>query len=216
MDVPNVRGEDREKTLPREAYFSDGYFELHQLFSLSHQINEIHKLRPQSILEIGVGNGFTSSFLRRAGYRVTTADINPDLEPDICAPLDQVGSFIGEEKFDLVVCCEVLEHMPLNEFIESLDQLRALGQRLFLTLPNYKATIGASGLFRIPKIGAKSFDLTFDIPRKKKLDKEHFWEVGSQRETEIKSIAFELKARYKSVKIKRITLNPYHIAFICA
>lgn len=216
MDVPNVRGKDREKTLPREAYFSDGYFELQQLFSLSHQINEIHKLRPQSILEIGVGNGFTSSFLRRAGYRVTTADINPALEPDICAPLDQVGSFIGEEKFDLVVCCEVLEHMPLNEFIESLDQLRALGQRLFLTLPNCKTTYGASGLFRIPKIGIKSFDLTFDISRKKKMDKEHFWEVGSQRETEIKSIAFELKARYKSVKIKRIALNPYHIAFICA
>ena len=212
----NVRGQDREKSLPRSAYFSDGYFSIQQLFSLSHQINEIHKLRPKSILEIGIGNGFTSSFLRRAGYRVTTVDINQDLEPDICAPLDQVGSIIGGDHFDLVVCCEVLEHMPLQEFKSNLDHLGNLGRRLFLTLPNYRASVGLGGLLRLPKLGARIFDWTIDIPRKKKLDAEHFWEVGSEDKTSLKAIVSDLKCRYISVEVKKMPLNPYHIAFICS
>jgi len=211
----NNQGKDREKSLPRNFYFSDGYFELAQLFSLSHQINEIHKLKPASILEIGIGNGFTSSFLRRAGYRVTTVDINPDLEPDICAPLDQVGSIIGDDRVDLVVCCEVLEHMPLQEFIPSLDHLAKFGKRLFLTLPNYKASIGIGGLLRIPKTGARPFDWTIDIPRRKKLAAEHFWEVGSEDRSSLKAIASELNKKYASVEVKKLPLNPYHIAFIC-
>lgn len=215
MADTTARGKDREKSLPRNAYFSDGYFALEQLFSLSHQINEIHKLKPESILEIGIGNGFTSSFLRRSGYRVTTVDINPELEPDICAPLDQVGQIIGDVRFDLVVCCEVLEHIPLQEFKPSLDHLVKLGRRLFLTLPNHRASVGLGGMLRIPKIGARIFDWTIDIPRKKKLDAEHFWEVNSEDRTSLKEIVSELKSRYPSVETKKMPLNPYHIAFIC-
>lgn len=215
MNDAYIRGKDREKNLPRDSYFSDGYFSLPQLFSLSHQINEIHKLHPRDILEIGVGNGFTSSFLRSAGYSITTADINPELKPDICAPLDQIGNIVGRKKFDLVVCCEVLEHMPLEEFLPNLDRLRNLGSRLFLTLPNYKIIVGFSGALRIPKIGVKIFDLTLDIPRRRKLEKEHFWEVGSHRETTMRAIESELKMRYRKLQIKKLPLNPCHIAFIC-
>src|SRR5690606_9829851 len=130
MSSTNLRGLERERTLPRDVYFSDQYFSMQQLCSLSHQINLIHCLRPKNILEIGIGNGFTSSFLRRAGYAVTTVDINPELEPDICAPLDQVGAYLNGEKVDLVVCCEVLEHMPWSDFESNINHLRSFGDRL--------------------------------------------------------------------------------------
>jgi protein-L-isoaspartate O-methyltransferase len=58
------------------------------------KIHEIDKLKPKDILEIGLGDGFVSSFLKRAGYDVTTVDINPALEPDICAPLDQMSNHL--------------------------------------------------------------------------------------------------------------------------
>ena len=213
--APIIRGQAREASLARDRYYSDGYFALPQLCSLSHQISEIHALRPADILEIGIGNGFTSSFLRRAGYSVTTADINPALEADICAPLSQVGDHVGGRIFDLVVCCEVLEHMPLEEFIPSLDALKGLGRRLFLTLPNYSASIGLCGFIRLPRLSRKAINMTFDVRRKKTLDQEHFWEVGSRTETSKRTIASELRLRYPSVQVRKFALNPYHIAFIC-
>src|SRR5690606_25285672 len=129
-------------------YYSDDYFGLSQLCSMSQQIHEIHSLKPTNILEIGIGNGFTSAILKRAGYPVTTVDINPELEPDICAPLDEVAPLIEGMRFDLVVCCEVLEHMPYEQFGPNLNHLRKFGDRLFITLPNYRAPIGFGGFFR--------------------------------------------------------------------
>lgn len=209
----SLRGVEREQSLPREAYYADGYFSLTQLCSLSQQIHEIHALRPKSILEVGIGNGFTSTFLRRAGYSVTTADINPALGPDICAPLDQVASHLGGRTFDLVVCCEVLEHMPLDTFEPNLDILRALGSRLFMTLPNFSASIGLGAFLRLPKTPVKLLDLHVDVPRAKALEAEHFWEVGSHASTSRKAIMRTLRSRYPNVSMKRFALNPYHIAF---
>lgn len=211
-----LRGQAREQSLPREAYFSDGYFALPQLCSLSQQLHGIHAMRPTDILEIGIGNGFTSSFLKRAGYDVTTVDINPALEPDICAPLDEVAGHVSGRRFDLVVCCEVLEHMPLEQLRPSLDALAKLGSRLFMTLPNYHAPIGFGGFLRLPKIAPKLLSLTVDLPRRRALEKEHFWEVGSSRETSKSALVKMLRDRYASVEVQKFALAPYHIAFRCA
>lgn len=209
----STRGHDREQNLPKGAYYSEGYFSLAQLCSLSHQIHEIHKLAPQNIIEVGIGNGFVSSFLRRAGYKIRTADINPSLAPDICAPICELPELLRGERFDLVVCCEVLEHMPFDEFESNLDHLRFLGDRLFMTLPNYRPTIGFTGFLRLPKMTPRLMDLSIDLFRHKRLDREHFWEVGSDRSTSKKEIIKLLKARYKNVMLKRLALNPYHFAF---
>ena len=138
------RGTERERDLDRDVYFSDSYFSMDQLCSFAHQLNFIHSMRPTSAIEIGLGNGFVSTFLRRAGIPVITADINAALEPDICAPLGEVSSHI-ESLRDVVICCEVLEHMPLEELDANLDHLRSLGDRLFLTLPNSYRSWGFSG-----------------------------------------------------------------------
>lgn len=147
-----TRGTERERNLEREVYFSDAYFSMPHLCSFAHQLNHIHAMRPKSAIEIGLGNGFVSTYLRRAGLPIITADINPALEPDICAPLAEVRSHI-DEPADLVICCEVLEHMPLSELDANLDHLNSLGDRLFLTLPNSYRTWGWGGLSFLPKLG---------------------------------------------------------------
>lgn len=208
-----VRGKEREATLDASVYFSDQYFALHQLFSLSHQIHEINKLKPRDILEIGPGNGFTSTFLKRAGYDVTTVDINPSLHPDICAPLDQLPEHLNGRRFDLVVCCEVLEHMPLSELPSNLRYLRGAGERLFMTLPNYKRTIGIGAMFRIP--GRKPFPASsyIEIKKRKLQEGAHFWEVGSEPGCTRASIVAELKKLYSKAHSGRFAFNPYHLSF---
>lgn len=209
-----LRGAERESKLSKESYFSEKYFGMEQLSSLIHQIHDISKLSPNSLIEIGLGNGFTSSFLKRSGVDVTTVDINKNLEPDICAPICDLDKHLDDgTKYDLAVCCEVLEHIPFDEFEENIKMLRKYSNMLYLTLPNYKPSYGISGFIRLPKF-RKLFGIFIDIPKKKVLDKAHFWEIGSSKETTKKSILKILNKHYNTASVNRQPLKPNHIAFI--
>lgn len=208
-----IRGETRERNLEKSEYYSENYFKLPQLCSFAHQIHDIYRLKPASILEIGIGNGFTSSFLKRSGFDVVTVDINAALEPDICSPIAGLAPLLGGRSFDLVVCCEVLEHMPFANFEDNIEGFRAVGRRLYLTLPNYKRVFGLSGFLRLPKFAPALVEAEIEIPIRKSLDKEHFWEVGSSPLTTRKEIVKRLGRFYPRVDTGRYGLNPYHLSF---
>lgn len=209
------RGEEFEKSLPASDYFNDAYFDLRQLMAQMTQIKMIHDLRPADMIEVGIGNGLTSSFLGRSGLDVVTADINPNLKPDICCPLSELPARTQGRQFDLVVCCEVLEHMPLSELDKNIASLRAMGKRLFLTLPGYSRSFGVSGTYKIPGRSAKEFYLYWFFDKDIDLaGTEHFWEVGSEKETSRSSIISRLKTHYPTVRSGRVSAQPNHIYFI--
>jgi hypothetical protein len=214
MEKP-TRGAEREAKLEREDYFSDRYFSMRHLCSFAHQLHHIHGMHPKSAMEIGIGNGFVSAFLRRSGLSVLTADINPALEPDICAPLSEVRSKIAAP-VDLVICCEVLEHMPLELLDENLDHLRSLGSRLFLTLPNSYRTWGLGGFAFLPKLAPRAVDLVVNFPWRHPIaGGPHFWEVGYNSECSRRALIGKLRTRYNHVRSGRFNLNPYHVWFEC-
>lgn len=211
-DNETHRGEPRERNLEKAAYYSTNYFQLKQLCSQAHQVRDIYMIKPKSIIEIGIGNGFTSSFLRQAGFEVTTVDINQNLSPDICCSIDELSSTLAGSKFDLVVCCEVLEHMPFDKYEANIRTFREVSDQLYLTLPNYSRSIGFGGFFKLP-IFFREFSLYIDVPFPKRLDNEHFWEVGSSAETKKKNILHILKNYYPHVSQGQYALNPYHLSF---
>jgi|LauGreDrversion4_2_1035121.scaffolds.fasta_scaffold03886_4 hypothetical protein len=215
------KGKDREASLRRSDYFSDGYFSLHQLCSFAHQINLLHSLGPRSVLEVGMGNGFTSLYLRRSGIDVTTVDINPSLGPDVCCDLQSLPSSISG-CFDVVSCCEVLEHLPWSDFEESVSTLRKFSNTLFLSLPYGRRIVGAGGFLRLPdnkyiRMPAnKTLGLWFPLPFiKKSMPREHFWELDCSRETTTKAVLGILRKYYSAVDNGIFQLNPYHRYFIC-
>jgi SAM-dependent methyltransferase len=207
------KGFEREMSLEKSKYFSDRYFSLQQLCSFAHQIRDIYLINPSKILEVGIGNGFTSTFLKCAGFDITTVDINPELEPDICSPISKLDNFFDTDSFDLIVCCEVLEHIHFNEFESCIKQFRRLGKKLYLTLPDYNSTYGLSGILRLPKSPVIFFKAQIAIHLKKKIAFEHFWEVDSSKITSKKAISNILSNSYQNVTIKRYILNPYHLSF---
>lgn len=210
-----MKGQTRELDLDKRDYFGDSYFSMPQLCALSHQLNIIHKIKPNSVLEIGIGNGFTSTFLKRAGIEVCTVDINANLTPDIICPLNELPKHLINRRFDLVVCCEVLEHIPFEEFERSLEIFKLYSNNLFLTLPSYPTWFGLSGFVRMPKIN-KLLSVGISVKRKKNMAKHiHFWELCSGRETSKSNIELLLSKQYRDIEHGVFHLNRYHEYYIC-
>lgn len=212
--MTNTRGAKREKNLEREGYFSDHYFSVLMMSTFAHQINDIYNLNPKSIIEIGIGNGFTSSFLKSAKYKITTCDINENLNPDHVLPVQQLETVFSSGQFDLAVCCEVLEHIPFEEFEPAIAAISAVSDRLYLTLPNYKKFFGFSGFFDVPRL-RRLFNLGIYLPIPRKITPEHFWELDSDNYSKSANIIAIIKKYFPKVETRNYKLNRYHRAFIC-
>ncbi len=106
-------------------------------------------LSPSSeVLEVGHGlGGFTAEVLKLRPRSLTSVDISPALVQRLStrypeakfqvADLMELGKSVGEGKFDLVLCTEVIEHTPdpLLGVKNLIASLRPGGQ-LILSVPN--------------------------------------------------------------------------------
>lgn len=209
-----LKGPVREKSLDREGYFSDHYFSVLMMATFAHQISDIYNLKPKNIIEIGIGNGFTSSFLKSAGYTVTTCDINENLIPDHVLPVQQLQKVFSPGEFDLAVCCEVLEHIPFEEFEPAIAAIASVADRLYLTLPNYRKFFGFSGYFDVPRLRTL-FNLGMYLPIPRKITPEHFWELDSASHSKSTNIVSIIEKYFPKVKSHNYKLNRYHRAFVC-
>lgn len=161
----------------KELYFDISYDQKGRFASYWHQIQEITATGPQMILEIGIGSRFVSNYLTAKGYRTFTLDINKDLCPSVCGSV--INSPFKSEIFDVVACCEVLEHLPYRQFMVCLKELNRLSKdRVLISIPD------SSSMYRlwiqIPRIG--EIQKLIQLPFKRELphiyDGHHFWEIG--------------------------------------
>ncbi len=194
-------------------YYETNYDTKARFCSYWHQIQELVSLEPDTVLEIGVGSGFVCNYLKQRGFKVTTLDINKQLNPD------KVGSVLTipfpEGSFEVVACYEVLEHLPFEDFSKALKEIHRVSRlHAVLSLPDrtraYRLDV------QIPKIG--EFKMLVPFPRLKapvhRFDGQHFWEIGKagyplrKVTNEIQRAGFEIKKTY------RVFEMPYHRFFI--
>jgi len=132
------------------SHYYNNYDSKERFCSYWHQIQEIVSLNPTSILEIGIGNGFVSGYLKRCGYNVITLDIDKRLNPDL------VGSVLNipfsDEAFEVVACYELLEHLPYENFKKAIFEIfRVSDSYALLSLPDVNRACRLC--IQIPKIG---------------------------------------------------------------
>jgi hypothetical protein len=211
--LQKTRGAARESRLDRRAYWTKGYLSYRQLWSTIEQLRHVAAFEPTRVLEIGVGNGFVAQILRSMDIEVTTFDINAQLRPDIVGDVTQVGDHVAPGEYDLVSCCEVLEHLPFDHFEPTIATFAALSPRLFLTIPSAARHVGMAGLIRLPLIGDRWFGAWLGLGRRRKLARAHFWEVGSENETSARAVTAALRRHYRRVESGQFRLNPYHLYF---
>lgn len=161
-----------------------------------YQIFYVLSLKPKTVLEIGPGNKTVTEALKKNNIRVTTVDIDLSLDPDIVASVTKLP--FQEKSFDLVLCSEVLEHLPYDSFKDSLREIkRVCRHQVVLCLPN--AGIVFSFCFKLPLI--KSKNIFFKIPffwKEHIFNGQHYWETGKKGysifriKKDIISVGFEI------------------------
>lgn len=209
------RTKEEEATLPLEIYYKGNYFSRDQLASFVTQIDTVAQCYPKTMLEVGKGNGFVSDYFRKAEVEVTTVDVNPVLQPDVCGSILDLTSLLNEKCYDVVLCAEVLEHLPLAEFDECLQQLAAsTAKNAILTLPScMRSPIDLGFTLKIPHLKRCYARMYLPLFRRA-IASEHYWEIGSERETSMAAIKKRIARYFKIERVFREFTKSYHIFIV--
>ncbi|MDR0792564.1 MAG: class I SAM-dependent methyltransferase [Chitinophagaceae bacterium] len=204
-----------QKQVDKSHYGFDRYVHQNRWSSFYHQINEIIKTEPNSILEVGVGAGISKSILKDVlHFSYESIDIDEELHPD------HVGSVLdmpfADKQFDTVGCFEVLEHLPFDSFEKALSELfRVANKAVIISLPD----VCPVTRIHIPRLLEKKMILKSFMQKKQHVfDGEHYWEInkkGYELNKVIKKIT-ETGSAYQFILEKeyRKFENPYHHFFV--
>lgn len=103
------------------------------------------EVRPASVLDAGCAMGFLVEALRDRGIEAYGVDISPyaieNVREDI-APYCWVGSLVNPlpRRYDLIVCIEVLEHLPETEGRKAIEQLCRTSDDILMSSTPYDTT----------------------------------------------------------------------------
>ncbi len=156
-----------------------GYDDKGRFVSYWYQITKAYEFCNKSLLEIGIGTSFVSNYLRNIGLEVITIDIDIDLKPDIVAGIQNLP--IRSFSFDIILCCQVLEHIPFRYFKPVITELYRISKKyIIISLPNRMHFFCLN--LRLYPIFQKQFKLTLPsyILPKHRFDGEHYWEIGKK------------------------------------
>jgi ubiquinone/menaquinone biosynthesis C-methylase UbiE len=202
-----------KKQVKKIHYQFNKYLKKERWVSIWHQIDEVSKLNPSNVLEIGPGPGIFKYLLNNNGISVETVDIDPDLNPDIVASATKLP--LLNNSYDCVCAFQVLEHLNYEDSLKAFNEMVRVSKRyIVISIPNSK-TMWSYSIY-IPKLG----QLNFHIPRPSlrsnvhKFDGQHYWEINK------KGYSFnEICRNFNFFKVKliksyRVDENPYHHFFL--
>jgi len=203
----------RPEELPEEFYFKN-YADLTRFISYFYQIDSVFKLKPRTILEVGVGNNLVSNYLKQSGFKVTTVDINKNLKPDVVGNLANLPFL--DNTFDVVLAFEILEHIPFRDVPTSLYELRRVSRRkVIISLPYSCLFVESIFSVKTPFM-TRQLRLFLGIPTFRanfKRRSGHYWEMGYKNYPK-KEVRKLLERYFKITSEFQPLLNPYHYFFI--
>jgi len=161
---------------------------------------------PKEVLEIGIGNRFVSKYLKERGVNVATLDIDKRLNSDFVGSVLKIP-FV-DESFEVVTCCELLEHLPYRDFSKALSEIyRVSKSYVILSLPDLRRVCRFS--IQVPKLG--ELKMLIPLPRLKPLVREfsggHYWNIGTvgyflpKIKREIYNAGFKIERSYQVFEI---------------
>ncbi len=196
-----------------EYFYRKEYDKKSRFINYWNQINEVYRINPEKILEVGIGGGFVYSYLKSCGFSVVSADIDTNLNPDVVADITNLP--FKDKSFDLINCCQVLEHMPYEKAVDALKEIdRVSSKYAIISLPDVKKYLR----FMIDSKKFKAINVLIEYPSlyslKNSNPAEHYWEV-SLKDYELKKIINDIeKNNFFIKKTFRMFEDPYYRFFI--
>lgn len=207
-DIPH------KKQVDKKHYEFAHYMTKKRWFSLWHQLDEIQRLKPAKVLEVGPGPGLFKTVAAVFGITVETLDFDPDLKPDY------VGSAIAmpfrDETYDVVCAFQVLEHLPYEVSLQAFaEMVRVCRSHVVISLPD--ARIAYRYQFYLPRVG--TYDFLIHRPQVKARphapELEHYWEINKLNYP-VSRIVKDFTKHIRLVNTYRVPEHPYHRFFIFA
>lgn len=198
-----------------EVYEKDAFHPI-RIESITEQLRQICYSGYTNILEIGIGKGFLKHcFKLFPQISHTTLDIAEDLHPDYVGSVTNMP--FEDSQFDVVVCGQVLEHLPFADFLPALKEIKRVARhKAIVSLPDKRRHFGVAvclvrfGWFRFEWNPARRRH----AQREFKFDGEHYWEIGCKG-TLGKDVLRNIKqAGFKIEKQFRLWRHPWHCFFI--
>jgi ubiquinone/menaquinone biosynthesis C-methylase UbiE len=199
----------------QDQYLSARYNNRTRWMNFWHQIDEIQRLQPKTILEIGKGSGFVADYLQKRGYNITTVDIDPSTHPDIVASCEQLP--VADKSYDLVVAAEVLEHLPFERVESTLRELRRVATNALITLPHAGSALILR--LRLPWIIDRTLFVKVPFFWKQHVNKHgnitgHAWELGKKTFSRARMRQLLTSANFTIVKEKIFPDDYIHIFYV--
>jgi 2-polyprenyl-3-methyl-5-hydroxy-6-metoxy-1,4-benzoquinol methylase len=196
----------------KNHYNFQAYTDLPRWTSYWHQIMETLALAPKTVLIIGVGDNIVGKVLSSQGIQVYTFDFDHDLHPDFEGDVANISPLLGDRTFDVILCCQVLEHLPHDRFEDILQQLERHANHVIISLPysamKYKLEV------KLPVIKTVKVNMYIHKFFKKfQFNGHHYWEIGTRGHTK-RSILKSMKKFFTIEKWYVAPLNPYHVFFV--
>lgn len=124
-----------EPQVGKEHYSGKAYRSLERWSSYWHQLELVRSASPQTVLEVGVGEGVVARELKATGVAVTTLDIATDLHPDIVGSVTAIPT--QDRSYDLVLAAEILEHIAFKDVPQALRELaRVARTHVVISIPH--------------------------------------------------------------------------------
>lgn len=202
-----------EADIAATHYDFERYVDIKRWSSYWHQVRETLAVKPDKVLEIGVGNGLYKAMLGAVACPVTTVDVNASLRPDVVGSVTELPFDDGQ--FAAVVAFQVLEHLPYENFRDAVREMRRVaGTHVLLSLPD----AGKTWRFMMD-LGRGERRWLMDKPRSRprvhRVTGDHLWEVG-KRDHPVARITGDLQAEGLVLERSyRAPENPYHRFFVC-
>lgn len=199
------------KQVDKDHYSTIKYGNLSRFASYYYQIKTVTELNPKNILEIGLGDKVFCDYIKsNTSIDYTSMDIAEDLKPDILSSVEKIS--LEDDLYDVVLCAEVLEHLPFEKFEICLDEMKRVTKRyVVISLPHFGPPV--KFLLKIPFLPEVKFSFKIPFYRRHKFNGEHYWEIGKEGYP-LSVIKSALIKKFKIIKEFVPFENQYHHFFI--